>query len=283
VSLFDRIVIVDWSAQATPKRGPDSIWSYTTGDPDAVNHRTRAAASTALIDLLRAPGRTLVGFDFPLGYPAGFAAGALLEGAMPWSAVWEHLAAVVTDDDRNRNNRWDVAADLNRRLGERRFWGVPPSQASTDLTVRKPVGLDEFRIVERRLKELHMHPASTWQLLGAGSVGSQALTGIPVVHRLRNHPDLRHRARVWPFETGLTDDPTSHCSEAIVLAEVWPSAIPFRHIDHDVKDAKQVIALARHYAELDADDRLAAMFRPDLDPATANLVVDEEGWILAVV
>lgn len=282
MALFDRIVIVDWSAQAEPKSGADSIWTFTHGDVDAVNHRTRAAASIALIDLLRAPGPTLVGFDFPLGYPTGFSLDAQLEGPAPWAAAWEHLAASITDDDRNRNNRWAVAADLNSRLGELRFWGVPPSQASSHLTVRKPAGLDEFRTVERRLKQQHQHPASTWQLLGAGSVGSQALTGIPVVHRLRHHPDLRDRARVWPFETGLTVDPGVHHPQAVVIAEVWPSAIPFSHIDHAVKDAQQVIALARHYAELDENGHLAAMFRPDLDPATAAVVVDEEGWILGV-
>jgi precorrin-8X/cobalt-precorrin-8 methylmutase len=227
-------VIVDWSAQATPKRGPDSIWSYTLGDGDAVNHRTRSDTSSALVELLRLPGRTLVGFDFPLGYPAGLAARAQFEsvGGVPWSATWEHLAANITDDDRNRNNRWAVAADLNRRLGELRFWGVPSPRASPHLTVRKPSGLSEFRIVERRLKQQGRHPFSVWQLLGAGSVGSQALTGIPVVHRLRHHPDLRMRARVWPFETGFTTDPTAHHADAIVIAEVWPSAISFDHIDH---------------------------------------------------
>ena len=282
MAVFDRIVIVDWSAQATPKRGPDSIWTYALGDAEAVNHPTRSATWSALLESLRAGGRTLVGFDFPLGYPAAFAARAQFAGAAPWAATWEHLAASITDDDRNRNNRWDVAADINRRLGELRFWGVPPRWASPHLTVRKPSALSEFRIVERRLKQQGRHPFSVWQLLGAGSFGSQALTGIPVVHRLRNHPDLRTRARVWPFETGLTIDPTAHQAEAIVIAEVWPSAVSFDHIDHPIKDARQVIALARHYAALDAGGDLAPLFRPSLDAAAAREVVDEEGWILGV-
>ncbi|HSB86203.1 MAG TPA: hypothetical protein VLD86_07845 [Ilumatobacteraceae bacterium] len=280
--MFDRIVIVDWSSAATPKRGKDSIWTYARGDSAAVNHSTRAAAFAALLDLLRSPGRTLIGLDFPLGYPAGFATAAKLDGRTPWAATWQYLTDLITDDDRNRNNRWVVAADLNQRLGELRFWGVPPRHAGNHLTIRKPLVLDEFRIVESRLKRHGKHPFSTWQLLGAGSVGSQTLTGIPVVQRLRQHPDIAERARVWPFETGLTKDPTIHHPDAIVIAEVWPSAIPHDPSLHHVKDACQVMTLARHYADLDAEDRLAALFEPDLAPGEAQQVVDEEAWILGV-
>ena len=49
-ALFDVIVIVDWSAQSSAKRGADSIWSYELdaalpahGDP--INHPTRAEAA----------------------------------------------------------------------------------------------------------------------------------------------------------------------------------------------------------------------------------------------
>ena len=280
--MFDRIVIVDWSAAAAPKLGTDSIWSYSHGDQAAVNHRTRRASLTALVDLLRRPGRTLLGFDFPLGYPAGFAAAARLDGPTPWQATWHYLADHILDDDRNRNDRWSVAADLNQRLGERRFWGVPPRHASEHLTIRKPRIIDEYRVVESRLRESGLHPFSTWQLLGAGSVGSQTLTGVPVVHSLRHHPAFAERTRIWPFETGLIADPTTHHRDAIVIAEVWPSAIPHDRTLHIVKDACQVMTLARHYALLDAAGALAAHFQPKLDAATAMNVVSEEAWVLGV-
>jgi hypothetical protein len=280
--VFDRIVVVDWSAAAAPKLGPDSIWTYCHADDVAINHATRAAAFVALVDLLRQPGRTLVGFDFPLGYPAGFATAAGLSGPTPWQAAWHHLADHLVDDDRNRNNRWDVAADLNRRLGQRRFWGVPRRHADDDLTVRKPPLVDEYRIVESRLRQTGLRPFSTWQLLGAGSVGSQTLTGIPIVHSLRQHPDLMARSRIWPLETGLTTDPTAHDRDAIVIAEVWPSAISHDATLHAVKDACQVMTLARYFAGLDRAGDLAGHFQPTLDADTTAKVVGEEAWVLGV-
>ncbi len=288
--------MVDWSAQATPKRGADSIWACTFHTRTArydepVNHRTRQAASDALIELARRPGRTLIGFDFPLGHPVGFAAAAGLvsefDDEAPWSSVWRHLATHLKDDDRNRNNRWEVAAALNERLGTLHFWGAPPSKAGEFLTSRRPPAtpdqLSVYRSSERRLREQQRYPFSVWQLLGAGSVGSQALTGIPVAHRLRTHPDLAERTLVWPFETGLTADPVGDRADLIVLSEVWPSAIRFDHVTHPIKDAQQVIALAEHFAALDQSQGLGAYFAPALDEAERTTVCREEGWVLGVV
>lgn len=284
--MFDRIVIVDWSAAGAPKRGADSIWicelDTRTGTEVTRNPPTRWEARDLVVDAARRPGRTLVGVDFPLGYPAGFATAVGL-GAPPWAAVWTHLGEAVVDDARNRNNRWDVARAWNRQLGAPHFWGAPAAKADDWLTVRKPrTGqvLPPFRECEARLRANGLRPFTVWQLLGAGSVGSQALTGIPVMHQLRRHPELEHRARVWPFETGLTTEPCAAIDDAVVLAEVWPSAVRFDHVDHPVKDARQVLALARHLAEHDGAGTLGALFAPKVDDADA--VVREEGWVLGL-
>jgi precorrin-8X/cobalt-precorrin-8 methylmutase len=276
--VFDRIVIVDWSASNTPKGGADSIWVGCLdhgGTAAAVNHRTRAAAFDALVELARAPGRVLLGFDFPLGYPAGFAAALGLPGT-PWAATWAFLTEQIVDDARNRNNRFEVAADVNRRLGRRQFWAAPPRRAGEHLTTTKPPRTDahlaEFRQAELRFHEVGKRPFSVWHLLGAGSVGSQALTGIPVVERLRRHPALHDRAQVWPFQTGLTL-PTG--PDAIVMAEIWPSMIRFKHVDHPVKDARQVIALAHWLA-----DQPPTIFTPAA--ANSPSVLTEEGWVLGL-
>lgn len=279
------IIIVDWSANATPKRGPDSIWTYElhVGPTQPINHRTRAEARDHLVErLLHHSGRrVLLGFDFPLGYPAGFARAAGFTG-VPWQAIWQHLADPITDTPRNRNNRWEVASDLNRRLDHHRFWGSPPARANEHLPTHKPLGLAPDRTAEQRLRVLGMRPFSPWQLLGAGSVGSQSLTGIPVAHHVRHHPALAARTSVWPFETGLTDAPAGGRDDAVVVAEVWPSAIDFGHMVHDVKDARQVMALAHHFDDLQTRGLLGALFRPQLDSATERSVVTEEGWVLGL-
>lgn len=290
--MFDRVLVVDWSANAAPKRGADSIWiaqvdvaSGRCSEP--ANPPTRADAREQLEAVLSQPGRTLAGFDFPLGYPAGFAAAAGLDGAAPWAATWGHLRREIADDDRNRNNRWAVAAELNRRLGTGWFWGVPPRHAGRHLGIRKPplsVPPAEWRACERALIAMAGgNPMSCRQLLGAGSVGSQALTGIPVLAALRTHASIGERVRVWPFEA---IDPAPH---RIVFAEVWPSFLPsdvIDAVDHPVKDARQVTALARHLATLDREGALSAWFdragTPHLDAATAEQVTREEGWVLLV-
>ena len=277
--MFDRIVVVDWSASNSPTSGADSIWiSCLDRDEraEAVNHRTRADAFDALLELAEAPGRVLLGFDFPLGYPAGLAVELGLAGE-PWSATWALLTGLLDDDHGNRNNRFEVAAELNHRLGRRQFWGSPPRRANEHLTTTKPVRtsahLPEFRAAEVRLRDRRQYPFSVWQLLGAGSVGSQALTGIPVVERLRRHSSLRDRVQVWPFQTGLT---LPAGTDAVVVAEVWPSSIEFAHVDHPVKDARQVIALAHWLAAQDAD-----LFSPAAAASSPD-VLTEEGWILGV-
>ena len=283
-SLFDVIVVVDWSASSTPKLGPDSIWTCEHGQPPR-NISTRAAAEREFVQLLSShhDRRVLVGFDFSFGYPHGFAAAAGLAGAVPWRATWQHLADSVTDDERNRNNRWAVAAELNTRLGTNRFWGAPPAQTGPRLTARRPPGTAplSLRHTDTTVRSTSGRlPFAPWQLLGAGSVGSQMLTGIPVVHRLRHSPGLVQRARVWPFETGFTNDPCAGRRDAIVFAEVWPSTVPLNVGGHEVKDARQVLALSAELARLDAAGLLADRFAPTLDPLIAAAALDEEGWVL---
>lgn len=288
--LFDVIVIVDWSANSTPKHGPDSIWvaELDALRPEVIEPRnipTRAGARAHLEATLTAHvgRRVLVGFDFSFGYPAGFAADAGLAGDAPWRALWQHLATHLTDDERNRNNRWQVAAALNARLADNRFWGVPPARASAHLTSRRPPGPGplSLRATEVALRSATgRRPFPGWQLLGAGAVGSQVLTGIPVVHHLRHSPALAERAMVWPFETGFTTDPHAGRSDAVVFAEVWPSTVDLDPAVHPVKDAQQVVALAKHFAALDAAGVLAHRFAPHLPPETATAALAEEGWVL---
>jgi len=142
--VFDRFVVVDWSANSTPKLGRDSIWAAVrerAGETTLTNLPTRAAAGDFLVELFDSDQRatTLVGVDFSLGFPAGTAA-ALGSTGTAWSEMWALLADCISDDERNRNNRFAVAADLNDRItgGAAPFWGCPPSAASQRLTSTKP-------------------------------------------------------------------------------------------------------------------------------------------------
>ena len=257
------VAIVDWSAanQRSPARpSADAIW---VGIKDASDERvaylrSRAEAETLLRDLVKT-GNWLIGFDFPFGYPAGFA--HRLTGRAEAPAVWDWLEARIEDAPDNRNNRFQIAAAVNRQFGGGPFWGRPASLDLPDLPARKLVdyaalGLPERRAVERLLPSAQ----AVWKLYTTGSVGSQALMGLPVIARLARLPGVS----VWPFQPPAR----------VTLAEVYPSLLaPEVAAEGGIKDAAQVRLLARALWHLAARDRLA----PLLDvPEIAR----EEGWIL---
>jgi hypothetical protein len=291
--LFSAYVIVDWSAEAKPKTGADSVWIGVMKRDvrfrltfEAFNPATRAEAEAKLVaildDLKKRSERALVGFDFPLGYPRGLAQAMKLTGD-PWRATWDMLADRIKDKPNNINNRFGVGAWVNSQLtgGPFPFWGCPPKDTLSTIQPKKlrphgPDDLPEFRHTDLAAKGA----SSVWKLGYAGSVGGQALLGIPVARRLR---DKREGVKVWPFETGfkaLTEADLAGVD--VVLAEVYPSLIEAQGTAVEVKDLKQVRSLAEHFARLDEASKLGAVFGPAKDMA-ADAVLDaerEEGWIL---
>jgi len=291
--LFDAYVMVDWSANATPKTGADSIW-YAEFRREGrrldlhalANPPTRAAATaevaTRLAALAQAGRRVLAGFDFPFGYPAGTARRLGLKG-VPWRAIWHLLANCIEDTDDNANNRFEVGALLNERMSGAAFpfWGLPPRRFLRHLSPRKPRPHGPGEPAERRLCEHRaMRAQPVWKLAYTGSVGSQALTGIPRVRQIRRDQRLAATARIWPFETGLADDSRAQ----VVLAEVYPSLFGADPIDGLPKDAGQVSATARGIGECDSDGALAALLEgdPGLSDSERTTVETEEAWILGL-
>ncbi|HTS93302.1 MAG TPA: precorrin-8X methylmutase [Stellaceae bacterium] len=295
-ALFDHYVMVDWSAANVPRLGSDSIWVAALrrhrGKIETVLHEnlaTRADANAVLRGLLIAGvargERMLLGFDFPFAYPAGLAARLGLAGE-PWRAIWDEIAGLLEDGPENRNNRFAVGAELNRRLtgAAYPFWGCPASKASAFLAPKHHRRHDEREFPEHRLVEARMRgPQPGWKLAGTGSAGGQALTGIPVLRALRDDPALRDVLRVWPFETGLAAPPPSRHPPA-VMAEIYPSLVPAPARAGEVKDSAQVRHLAEHFASLDGKGALAPLFAgdPALNPEERKRVEREEGWVLGV-
>jgi hypothetical protein len=287
VAVFDRYVVVDWSANSAPKLGRDSIWIAVrdSGDVRIDNLPTRAAAEDFLVELLlaRPDDPTLIGVDFSLGYPTGTAAALGLQGDA-WEATWGLLVEQVVDDRRNVNNRFAVAAALNCRLtaGPAPFWGCPRSHATATLPTTKPVDTEvvpQWRHVEQVLRRQGRRPFSAWQLLGAGAVGSQSILGIAMIERLRRR--VVDRIEVWPFTTGARRPQVS--DGVVVVAEVWPSLIEVEAVDGVVRDAAQVGALAEWLADTDSSGALGDYFSPTLTDRLAAVVTAEEGWVLGVL
>jgi hypothetical protein len=284
--------MVDWSAASAPRIGRDSIWiavaerrGRASRRTDLVNLRTRAEASSwleARLAALAKKGRVLVGFDFPFGYPAGTAARLGLNGTA-WRSLWSELADKIADDAGNVNNRFDVAEAWNRRLCNEAFpfWGNVREEQRAHLLRRGcrthgPGDLPRRRLADARVPGAH----PVWQLAGNGSVGSQALLGIPRVWQIRHSPALERIAAIWPFETGLADD----AGKRVILAESYPSLIRAKRLGRLPKDAGQVAAMVEAFARADAAGELENWFTgdPALSAGERAAIETEEAWILGL-
>ncbi len=305
MALFDAYIMVDWSAAAKPALGPNSIWiGALTKDArlklqfKAENIDTRLKARAYLEDIIgkltKRGDKVLLGFDFSLGYPAGTAKALGLDivKQAPWAAMHAHLATRYKDKpDNNSRPRFAIAAGLNYTIskGPYPFWGAPPSDRATTLAATKPEYTADKPLAEFRLAEQHLRsvpgasPKSCWQLYGAGSVGSQSLTGIPHVHALRQSLP---NTRIWPFELGEGGPLTAEMLEGVdvLIAEIYPSLVKPQPEKGEVPDEAQVRQIARHYADLDEKNRLGAAFSTGKSRSEVEIaqITGEEGWILGV-
>lgn len=274
---FDTFIMVDWSGGndrgATPKK--DAIWAAVIrqGAPQPSQYlRNRQVAEDWLFDALlgevAAGRRALVGFDFPFGYPHGFAKS--VTGGNDPLALWDWFAQNLTDTP-TANNRYALADILNQRFPETGpFWFNGTAQDLPYLPRKgRDVGNNGF--AQKRLCETHAKGAFTcWQMGGAGAVGSQVMTGMASLSRLRAR--LAGQISVWPFEPLTTP---------IALVEVWPSLyaedVRAAMGPEDIKDEVQVRLLAARISEAQSTGVLG-----DLLDAAPQAACKDEGWILGV-
>lgn len=301
--LFDAYIFVDWSANNRPNTGMDSIWIaegywenkqlvYGPADATCFNPRTRKSATqhlrNRLLEYSAKQKRVLVCCDFPYAYPICKESSLL---GSTFREVWSTLQVRIRDDNQNRSNRFQVANDLNQLINGGAitgpFWGRPVSIPANELpflAATKPRdiprdSLREFRVVEERLRNCGKRPFSAWQLFGNGSVGSQALLGMPQLHTLRYDQELCHHSIVWPFETEHWKIPLE-LRPLIVHAEFWPTAILINKAFHPVKDAAQVMSFVAWAAKGDSDGSLMSYFNPLAPEDPDRELARKEGWIL---
>ncbi len=298
--LFDAYIVADWTAAETKKLGDTSLWIgvakrdvrfrlYTETHNVATRAEGEALLASILADHRKRGDRVLVGLDFNFGYPVGTAARLKLDGT-PWQAMWKFIASNIVDKADNTNNRYQVAAKMNRLMTDEAWplWGAPAKQAQRWLTTTKPpagAGADipEFRATENAARKGRLQPKSVWQMHGAGAVGGQTLVGIPAVRRLLE--SLGPSGAVWPFGTGwraLTPDDVEPLSALVV--EVWPSMHETKPKPGEFKDQAQVRSTAEALARMDEAGDLAKAFAPpkNATPELIAQVEQEEGWILGV-
>ncbi|MDB5441544.1 MAG: cobalamin biosynthesis protein CbiG [Caulobacteraceae bacterium] len=290
--LFNAYVMVDWSAASKPATGKDSLWigvykrdvrfrlAFEAHNP-ATREEAAAVLAQVIQDRAKRSERVLLGVDFPLGFPAGTAAKLALKSP-DWRGLWDFLAANMVDKPNNLNNRFAVAAKMNRLMTDQPwpFWGCPASDAQRTLTTTKPTGPQDGAPPQQRQVELSLGKAASkpiWQMTGPGAVGPLAMTGVP---RLRALRDGVEGAKVWPFETGLKALKESDLDGvSLLIAEVGALAEP-KPEPGEIADRTQVRALCEHFARLDDNGKLGAVFGGEAKDTAA--VEGEEGWVLGV-
>lgn len=269
---FDTIVMIDWSGGNDTGQAPrkDAIWAGIARGAESeppVYLRNRVEAEewiAALLEIELAAGRrVMIGFDFPFGYPAGFA--EALTGEDDPFAVWDWFAARITDSPK-ANNRFDLAAEINLGLGDGKgpFWFNGLTKRDIPGLARNKIGY-ENPFADHRMSETLTKGAFTcWQMGGIGAVGSQSFMGLPVLSRLRNR--FAGQVAVWPFE--VLDKP-------IAFVEIWPSLTVGEPPEGMIKDKWQVGEVARQIAALSAAE-LAAILEVESPEAR------KEGWIFGL-
>ncbi|WP_368040024.1 molybdopterin-binding protein [Ruegeria atlantica] len=266
---FDSFAMVDWSGgnDTGLSERKDAIWACVVRQGRAEEPtylRNRMIAEQWLHNLIAdeiASGRRLcLGFDFPFGYPKGFA--RALTGSDDPLRLWDWFEARIEDSPK-ANNRFDLAGEINRRFGGKGpFWFNGLRHGIDGLPKNKADYHNPFP--ERRCVELNPETKGSftcWQMGGAGAVGGQVMTGLPVLARLRRA--FTGQISVWPFEP--LDTP-------VAFVEIWPSLTLGAGPKDRIKDAWQVEQVALSLAGM----------RPEELANHLNVNAAEEGWILGV-
>lgn len=285
--LFSAYVIASWSASTKPSPGAGGVWIGVMKRDvrfrlafESFNLPTRAEGEkklAALLDDFKKRGeKALVGFAFPLGFPRGFAEGLKLPGDEPWLAVWNQIDKMVKDKPDNTSNRSGVASEINRRLtgGPFPFWGCPPRDALTTLQPKRGRDHGPGDLPELRHTDATTDAPPIWKLFYAGSVGGQAILGIPVAKRLRQ----ARAAKAWPFETGWREPDLDGVD--VVIAEV--QLLDAQPLPGEAKELAPIRATAENLAKLDEAGKLGVLFAAPKDtaPELVAVVEREEGWML---
>ena len=292
--MFDTIIAVDWSARSTPSPetpSKDAIYLCVSRLNEGASqhpeyfrtrHKAMARVHTLLDEEMAAARRSFIGFDFSFGYPSGFA--KQLTGHKDAISVWKWMSERIEDGPDNKNNRFEVAAEINAQFpGLGPFWGAPNSLVLEGLphkgSLRHGHGMEEWRQSDIASKTAQ----SAWKLYTAGSVGSQAVLGISHLYKLKRW--LGGRGAVFPFETGsqLLDCP-------VVIGEIYPS---FYSVDYTIPleekypnelyhilDARQVRQVCDRFTCL-IQTKMHASYLFDVRLVKES-ILQEEGWIVGV-
>ena len=194
VVLPEQVCAIDWSgalAPAAQRRGiAVAACELVSGAVTLRRGLLRAQVEAELAALAAARAQVVVGLDFSFSLPAWFVRGL---GCANAPALWERVA---------RGGESWLREPHPEFWGRRRGSGPPPGHRGPEW--------QGYRACERAIHPAGRLPQSSFQIGGAGAVGTGSLRGMPMLARL-------HAAgwRIWPF------DPPGFP----LLVEIYPRAL----------------------------------------------------------
>ncbi len=285
MTMFDNYLMVDWSSNKKPKTGADSIWLAWVKKDEQIkffNPDTRTKALEKITELLKSNGRTIIGFDFPFGYPADAYDEFKFKNAKceNWKNLWKLISYRIKDNHDNSNNRFEIANKLNLHFkGESPFWGRDANHTQyKNISTNKPTRFAkgshdplQFRTIETYFRKAK----SVWQLAYNGCVGAQTLMGIPYLSLLKKRGDCL----IWPFASfNEIDNSDKH-----VIAEIYPSI--WNEEEKNIglcKDAGQVKTVVQQIFCQDKKGDLKNLLNEPYNHDKKDIITEKEGWILGV-
>jgi len=227
------VVAVDWSGRRVGERR--HLWTAEADDGGLVRleaGRSRVDVVDELVARAHERPGIVVGFDFSFSLPEWFLA------ARGFTCARELWDAAAVDGD-----RW-------LRDCEPPFWGRP-GRGRPDLTAH-------LRRTESAMVAIGgIRPKSSFQIGGAGSVGTGSVRGFPALATLQ---DAGYA--IWPF-----DEPAA----APVAVEIWPRALTGAVVKSS--PTARAAYLDFHVPEIASTFRDAAVGSEDAFDAAVSAVV----------
>ncbi len=244
-------IAVDWSGAmvGAEKR----IWLAEAIDGNVVRLEAGRSREEVITELLttvdRSDDTVVIGLDFSFSFPAWFLDSI---GASDVVTLWSMVAV--------HGEAWLAGCDPP-------FWGRPGKS-------RPDAGDDDrYRVTEHELRDLGYPAKSTFQVGGAGSVGTGSIRGMPHLLTLR-----AAGGAIWPF------DPVGR----VTVAEIYPRIFTGGAVkSSEVARAGIVDSLALPDAVRTAaassedafDALLSALNMGVTAPANVPDVAAREGWV----
>ncbi|MEP5937216.1 MAG: hypothetical protein ABJ239_02715 [Erythrobacter sp.] len=209
-SRFDQFLAVDWSgAKGTTQQGIALALAQSAGPPELLKPSGKAWSRGEAMDTIRdlSASPVLIGIDMGISLPFTDA-GAFFPG-------WDHspddakslwaLVDAICGDDPNLE-----CCGLLSHPEARQYFRHAKGDEGSFFHLSGSAGREgRFRVAEHAQRSHGVRPVSNFNLVGAAQVGKSTLTGMRMLHRLRDC------VSVWPI------DPVPE--SGAVLVEIYTS------------------------------------------------------------